>query len=160
MTRTTITRRIQAPPDLVFETVAKIENFANAVPGIVRTEFLSEVHEGVGTRFRETRVFKGKEASTDLEVTEFVPNERVRMVAESHGTVWDTVFSVALRDDHTELEMVMDAKAQRLLPKLINPMMRAMIQKTIEEDMDAVKSYCEESWEDQQDTQPTELPGG
>ena len=34
------------------------------------------------------------EATTELEVTEYVENDHVRMVADSHGTIWDTVFSV------------------------------------------------------------------
>lgn len=31
---------------------------------------------------------------TELEVTEFVENDHVRYVTDSHGTVWDTVMSV------------------------------------------------------------------
>ena len=57
--------------------------------------FLSEVRTGVGTRFRETRLMHGKERSTELEVTEYVENERVRMVADTDGTVWDSVFVVS-----------------------------------------------------------------
>ena len=77
----------------------------------MKFEFLSDTHTGVGTRFRETRVMKGKEQPTELEITEYIENERVRMVADSHGTVWDTVFSVALYGDGTRLTMVMDARA-------------------------------------------------
>jgi hypothetical protein len=39
--------------------------------------------------------------------------------------------------------MAMDATAYRLLPKLLNPLIRGMVQKAVEKDMDAVKSYCE-----------------
>lgn len=91
MTRMTVHRTINAPIEVVFKTVAEIENFSKAVPHITKIEFLTECKKGPGTKFRETRLMKGKEATTELEVTEHVENERVRLVAGSHGTVWDTV---------------------------------------------------------------------
>jgi hypothetical protein len=86
---------------------------------------------------------RGKEESTELEVTEYVENDRIRIVADAHGTVWDTVFTVKTIDGQTRLEMVMDAKAQKLTSKLMNPMMKGFLQKALEKDMDAVKTYCE-----------------
>ncbi len=143
MAQVTVQRHIAAPVDRVFQAVAHIENFAKAVPQISNVEFLTESHVGVGTRFRETRVMHGKEASTELEVTEYEPNDRVRLVADSHGTVWDTVFTVKPANGGTDLEMVMDAKAYKLLAKLMNPLVCRMISKYVAADMDAVKAYCE-----------------
>ena len=65
------------------------------------------------------------------------------MVADSHGTIWDTVFTVKPAGDSTDLELTMDARAYKLLPKLMNPLIKSMIQTAIERDMDAVKAYCE-----------------
>ncbi|MCE2540939.1 MAG: SRPBCC family protein [Acidobacteria bacterium] len=90
MANVTVTRRIDAPADVVFRVVAHVEQFSQAVPGILRVEFLSEVKSGVGARFRETRMMMGREASTELEVTEYVENERVRIVSEAGGALWDT----------------------------------------------------------------------
>ena len=85
----------------------------------------------------------GKKATTELEVTEFVENDRVRMVADSHGTVWDSLFTVKSAGESTDLELTMDARAHKLLPKLMNLLIKGMIQKAVEKDMDAVKTYCE-----------------
>ena len=145
MTRTIVSRQINAPAATVFDTVAHIENFSKAIPDIVNIEFLTENRTGVGTKFKETRVMKGREATVELEVTEYEPNQRIRIVSDTHGTVWDTVFTVAENAGQTQLEMVMDANAYKLLPKLMNPLIRGMIHKAIEGDMDAVKSYCESS---------------
>lgn len=145
MPRITVTRTIQAPVELVFETVSDIRNFSQAVPHIVNVEFLSDVRSGLGTRFRETRRTKGKEMSTELEVTEYVPNDRVRMVADSHGTVWDSLFTVKEAGKVTEMQMTMDARAHKLLPKLINPLIMKMVAKAVESDMDSVKQYCEQA---------------
>ena len=103
MTRTIVSRTVDAPLDVVFKAVSDIGNLPSTVPDIVKVEFLSDVISGVGTRFRETRLMNGKESTTELEVTEFIDNERVRMVADSHGTVWDSVFTVKATGGQTEL---------------------------------------------------------
>src|SRR6185295_361887 len=89
--RLVVMRTIDAPIDVVFRTVADITQFSRALPHIVKVEFLSDARLGAGTRFRETRLMKGKENVTELEVTEYVENDRVRLVADNHGVVWDSV---------------------------------------------------------------------
>ncbi len=143
MTQFTATRSINAPIDLVFKTVSDINNFSKAIPDIINVEFLSDVKSGIGTRFRETRLMNGKEAMTELEVTEFADNDHVRMVTDSHGAVWDSVFTVKRVDGHTELTLDMDARPHKFMQKMMIPMIKGMISKALEKDMDAVKTYCE-----------------
>ena len=145
MSRITVTRSIEAPVETVFQTVSDISNFRKAIPHITDVQFLTDQRSGVGTRFRETRSMKGRQHATELEVTEYQPNDRVRMVADSHGTVWDTVFEVVPNGSGADLSMVMDARAYKLIPKLLNPLMKGFVAKAVEADMDAVKSYCEGS---------------
>lgn len=144
MTQYVSSRVIDAPIEKVFKTVSEIEHFSKAIPHIVSVDILSDTTKGVGTRFRETRLMNGKEATTELEVTEFVENEHVRLVADTHGTVWDSVFSVKETNNQTELKLVMDARAYKLLPKMVNPFIKGMIMKALEKDMDSVKAYCED----------------
>lgn len=143
MTSTVINREIAAPPRIVFETVADIEQFSQAVPRIQRVEFLTEARSGVGTRFRETRLLRGREATTELEVTEYVPGERVRLVADSHGTVWDTVFEVTPAGTAALLTMRMEARPYKLVGRAITALSRSLVEKAVTEDMDAVQRYCE-----------------
>lgn len=86
---------------------------------------------------------KGKEAATELEVTEFVANNRIRLVADSHGTVWDSLFVVKPENGQTSLTLTMEAKTDKLLLKIINFMIGGMIKKAVAKDMDAVKAFCE-----------------
>lgn len=136
-------RTINAPATTVFRTVADIQNFAKAIPDIVGVEFLSEQKSGVGTRFRETREINGKEAATELEVTEYSENDYIRLVADSHGTVWDSAFTVKENGQYTTLKLVMESKPYKFLPKLMTPFIQYFIRKALEKDMDAVKIYCE-----------------
>lgn len=144
MSQITITKAIDAPIEIVFNTVADIRNFSKAVPDIMDVEFLSDQKSGVGTRFKETREINGREAATELEVTEYEENSHIRLVSDSHGTVWDSVFTVENMDGKTKLTLLMEARAYKFLPKLLNPIMKFFIKKAIEKDMDAVKNYCEE----------------
>lgn len=123
--------------------ISDINNFSKSIPDVINVEFLSDVKSGVGTRFRETRLMKGKEAMTELEVTEFVENDHVRYVTDSHGTVWDTVMSVKAVDDKTDLTLIMDARPHKFMQKKVVPMIKGMISKALEKDMDSVKAYCE-----------------
>ena len=143
MSRIIVTRTINAPLDLVFNTVADINQFSKALPHIVKVEFLSDVHTGVGARFRETRLMSGKEHTTELEVKEYVENDRIRLAADSHGTIWDTLFTVEPENGRTLMTMTMDAKAYTLTAKMMNLMIGGMVKQAVEKDMDAVKAFCE-----------------
>lgn len=143
MSFTSVSKTIQAPKDVVFATISDVSNFSKAVPHILEVEFLTEQRNGLGSRFRETREMNGRKATTELEVTEFVENERVRMVSDAGGTIWDTLFSVSSEGDATRLDVVMDARPHRFLARLVTPLIKGMVSKAVEKDIDAVKAYCE-----------------
>ncbi|MYH48229.1 MAG: hypothetical protein F4151_01535 [Gammaproteobacteria bacterium] len=146
MSRTEIQRTIAAPANKVFAAVADVRHFSRAVEHIERVEFLSDTRTGLGTRFRETRVMRGREATVELEITEFAPPERVRFLSEAGGVKWDTVFTVvAGRDRNTRLMLVMEATPLTFPARLMVPLMKGMVRKAIAADMDAVKAYCEGS---------------
>ncbi|MEM7313107.1 MAG: hypothetical protein AAF497_08130, partial [Planctomycetota bacterium] len=123
--------------------ISDVRNFSQAVPDIVRIEFLGEQEVGTGTRFLETRLMNGKEQTVELEVAEFEENDRVRMVSDAGGTIWDTVFTVQQQGDTVEMKMVMDVKPKNLAARMMVPMILGMVRKGVEADMDSVKSYCE-----------------
>jgi carbon monoxide dehydrogenase subunit G len=138
-----ITRDIHAPIDAVFQTVADIRNFSKALPHVVGYEFLSESESGLETRFLETRVINCKEEMTELEITEYVSNERVRMVADSHGAIWDTLFTVAQVADATRLSLFMDARSYKIKARIMNAIFQGQIAKAVAKDIDLIKDYCE-----------------
>lgn len=143
MTTTSRSITIDAPVEKVFDAVAHVDRFSEAVPSIREVEYLSESHRGVGTRFKETREANGREASSVLEVTEYVVNDRVRIVSDAGGAIWDTLFTTRVNDGGTELAMVMEARPHKLLARLSTPMIKGMVTRAIEADLEAVKEYCE-----------------
>jgi uncharacterized protein YndB with AHSA1/START domain len=139
-----IARTIQAPAAVVFKTVADPTQFAQAISGVTKLEFLSSTKRGLGTRFRQSRVLNGKEMTLDFDVTDYVENERVRIVNEIHGTRWDSVITLTASNAFTILTMRMDTTTRPLVPRLLMPLMlRLFIRKAVEKDFDAVKAFCE-----------------
>lgn len=142
-TATTRSITIDAPVDRVFDTVAHIEHFSEAVPHIKDVEFLSETRRGVGTRFKETREMNGREGTTVLQVTEYVENEKVRIVSDAGGAIWDTLFTTEPVGSGTELAMLMEARPHTLLARISTPMIKGMVAKGVAADLEAVKEFCE-----------------
>ncbi len=139
-------REIHSDKLSVFRTLADIKNFSVAVPEITNVEFLTEQQYGVGTRFRETRLMNGKEAATELEVTELIEGEHIRLVSIAGGTLWDTVFKVAQMPGEkqpTQMRMSMSCQPQNFFAKIMVPAILPMVSKCVQADMDAVKAHCE-----------------
>ena len=139
MASITVIRTIDAPVDVVFNAVADARRFAEAITGVTKLEFLSESTEGAGTKFRQSREMNGKETTMDFEVTEYVKDNRVRVLNETHGTIWDSLCTVVSQGPLTLLTMRMTTKSNRILM----PLVCLFIQKAVEKDFDSVKSYCE-----------------
>ena len=136
-------RHINAPIETVFDAIAHIDSYRRASPSVVGVEYLSARKRGVGTRFRETRRRGNREASTELEITEYDPPERVRLVSEAGGAAWDTLFTVRPANNGTVVAMTMTATGKNLLSRLMLPLMRKPIARAIEDDLHAIKNWCE-----------------
>ncbi len=143
MTTIQLTRTIHADLDEVFDTVAHFENYAEAIKNIVGVEFLSEHRTGVGARFREKREIGGRPASVVLEVKEYEPGKRIRLESDENGTVWDSTFTFREVAEGCEIEVVMEARAYKLRPRLLNPLFKGMIARAVARDLDALKAHCE-----------------
>ena len=136
-------RVIEAPRAAVFQAVSDPIVFQKAASGIKGIEFLSEQHSGPGTRFKETRVMHGKEGTVELEITEHIANDRVRLVSDAGNTIWDTLFQVRDEGDSTVLSMQMDVRPYTFMARIMNRLIRGHVVKGIESDMDAIKAFCE-----------------
>ncbi|MEM9616059.1 MAG: SRPBCC family protein [Actinomycetota bacterium] len=143
MTTTTMSYVIDAPVEEVFDVVAHIENFSKAVPAIADVEFISEQRSGVGTRFRETRVMGRREATSELEVTEYEEGSLIRLVAEEGGSTWDSRFTTTAEGESTRLDFTMVATPHTFAARILDPLTKGIVAKAIRGDMEAVKAYCE-----------------
>lgn len=74
---------------------------------------------------------------------EYVPGERVRLVNDTYGTLWDSTFGVRADGGGAVLTLTMDAVTDRLLARVMNRLIARMVQRALDQDLDAVKAYCE-----------------
>jgi uncharacterized membrane protein len=143
MSKSSTTVQINALVERVFTAITDIESFPRRAESITKVEFLSDVKNGVGTKFRETRMMGSKEATAVLEITEFVENEKVRFVSDEGGTIWDTVFTVNPSGSETRMDVEMDARPYKFFSKIVTPLMIGLIGKYVKKDMEELKAWCE-----------------
>ena len=77
------------------------------------------------------------------EVTEFVENERIRVVAEGHSGVEDTLFVVRPIDSQAELTISLDVRARSLLDRIRILSMGGEFRKSVENAEYFVTEHCE-----------------
>lgn len=146
MNKVIVERTIAAPPERVFAASSNIPQWAEVVPAITKIEMLTDGPVGVGTRFRETRVMFGREATETMEVLEFEPPRRYLLGAESHGARYRT--ELRFEPDGEGTRMVFDFTGVPLtfMAKVMGFVMKPMLKKMGDlcaADMDALKAHVE-----------------
>ena len=142
----TCTSKINAPLEKVFEVFTDFSNAADRIDGIKSLDLLSDAPIGKGTRFRETRVMFGKEATEEMEITDFQPNESYRVEAESCGTHYVTDYTFRNDGTATIVELSFAGNPVSLMGKLMSPMfffMKNTLRKCLEEDLSCLKKFIE-----------------
>lgn len=142
-TRVQVSRAIAAPAAEVFQLIADVERMPENFPEVVRVKMLNDIRAAPGARFVETRSHRGREMETELEIAEYDHDRSIRMVADSHGTIWDTRFELRPEGGRTRLTMTMDAKPHAWLPRILNPIMKGMFRRGMQGHLDAVAQKLE-----------------
>lgn len=139
-------RVLNTSPEAVFAVLSNPDVTCDIVPCVVAAERLPGPTSGTGMRFRETRTMGKRKMTMDFEVTESMPPTRLRIVCDDHGTIWDSVYSLRDHPDGTELTITMDARAYQRLPKLMNPVMRPLFRKGLNQHLDALDEHFSSSF--------------
>ncbi len=136
----TVTRTLSAPPERVFTLLTDLDGAVGRIRAIKRLEKLVPGPTRVGTRWRETRVMFGREASEEMWVTKFEPPKRFEAQAESHGCRYLSVYEL-LPDGpgRTRLTLTFGGEALSFGAKLMTPLARMFmgsVRKCLDEDFD------------------------
>ena len=141
-----INKQIEAPIETVFAALTDITSAPETISGITKMELLTNGPVGKGTRFRETRVMFGREATEEMEVTAFETPRRYVLGCENHGCRYRTEYLLTERGGGTELSMEFDAEPLTLFAKVMSVLMKMMSKKMIEtcgKDLDDLKVAIE-----------------
>jgi hypothetical protein len=134
MTNFTITQRINAPVDTVFDVASDLAHAAEQFRGIEKIEVLTPGPVGVGTRWRETRRMMGREATETLEFTAFNRPKSYTAGCHSCGTYMETTFHFAPTENAatglaTDLTLDIHCEARLLFAKLMWPVTKLIMGK-------------------------------
>src|SRR5262249_19277973 len=147
MARFALTTSIAAPVDRVFALSTDVEGWPGRIKGITKVEKLTPGPVAAGTRFRETRVMFGKAATEEMEFTRFEPNAAYALGCESCGASYLCTFTFRPEDGGTRLTVECDCRPRSFFARLLlwplSLLMRGMMKKCIQKDLDDLKAAAE-----------------
>jgi len=141
-----VSKEVNAPIERVFDVFSDLTKTEERIEAITKLEILSDVKQGKGTRWRETRVMFGREATEEMEISVFEPNKSYEVVAESRGMKYHSVYSFAPQGDATRVDMTFSGTPMTFAAKLMSPigsLFKGTVRKALEADMEQLKTVCE-----------------
>jgi carbon monoxide dehydrogenase subunit G len=142
----TCTTRIEASPEKVFEACSDMRRAAERIKAIKRLEVLTDGPIRKGTKFRETRIMFGKEATETMEITAFDPPQSYTVEGDSCGAHFVSRFDLRPDGAGTLVEFTVSVKATSVLAKIMSPlsaMMRGSMKKLFRQELDDIKAAVE-----------------
>lgn len=119
MAAVSVSQDIAADPAVVWSIVVGMDRWVEVVEAIEAVERLDSGDAfGPGTSWRETRTMFGRQATEDMEVTEFEDGVRYATVAESHGSTYRSEMRVDPTVDGTRLSMTFRAEPHSVVAKI------------------------------------------
>ena len=138
---------VEASAERVFPMLCDLEGAPERIDGISKVEVLTEGPFRVGTRWRETRIMFGKEATEVMEVVSIEPGTSYTVTADSHGTHYETTMAChAQGDGRCRVEFTFGWTPVSMGAKLLSPMafmMKGMLRKCVEKDLACIKRSAE-----------------
>ena len=134
--------QIDRPPEEVFEYVTSLDNAPTWLPAVTRVEVITDGPVSVGTRFRETRVARGREGQAEMEVTAYDPPHRYSTVFADGDYEANYHYSFKAEDSGTqvELECVVGGRG---LKKLMVPIVAWAMKRQDENQLKSLKAAME-----------------
>lgn len=143
MAAVTVERRVDAPLPRVWDVATDIERSPEVLDGVHRVEVLEagtgrDGRLGVGTRWQETRVLRGRLATEEMWVTGVEPLTSYTVEAESHGNQYVSTFSFSDAGvgstgsgSATMVRLSFDARPTSRVGRWMAPMTMRLVRKTI-----------------------------
>ena len=124
-----ITKDIMATQDRVFSIFTDLGQAAGRISGIEKIEILTGGPMRIGTRWRETRVMYGKEATEEMEITTFDPPNSYQADARSHDMHYISEYKFSPIDNGagTRVEMRFTGIPQTFMAKIMGTIMGKMM---------------------------------
>jgi hypothetical protein len=139
---------ITAAQTAVWNMMTDVDNAANILSGVEKIEIVEKPAQGiVGMRWRETRMYLGKPATVEKQITNASENEFYKTRAEDSGFVFLATMRISDNTDGSvTLTSSHDTKPQGFVAKLKStPMIffKGMLKKALLQDLNDIKAAAE-----------------
>jgi hypothetical protein len=139
---------INGSKQAIWAAITNIENASETISGIDNIEVLEKPAHGlVGLRWRETRMYFGKPATVEKQITDAAENEFYKTRAVSDGFVFLSTMSISEISCGVTLTSSHDSKPQGIVAKLKSipmPLFKGMVKKALLQDLNDIKSKVEQ----------------
>ena len=122
MAQITLEKQVRAPIQRVFAVASNLRDAPKNIPAITKMDVLTEGPVRLGTRFRETRMMFGREATEEMEVTAFELNRTYTVTHRKAGTRIDATFTFEPLDGGTSVSIEFELAGHGLPPGLLSPL--------------------------------------
>ncbi|MBM3451405.1 MAG: SRPBCC family protein [Armatimonadetes bacterium] len=140
--------RISAPAARIFDLVTDFARYPEIFRAIRGVDVLTNGPLDVGTRFRETRVLFGREASEEMIVTRLIRPRELALESLIHGVRYRSRLTFSADDPETVVTLAFEAAPKTPLAKTLGflggPMIAATRRAGVE-DLAALKKAAEAS---------------
>ena len=133
---------ISRPPQEVFDFITTPDNAPKVVQSVQSMVKLTDGPVRVGTRYRETRLMRGKEEHAELDVIAYEPNQKyaVKNLTEGIETVYQYTFHPEANG--TRVDLVCEVKAGGV-KKLMLPLVVSILKKEDGDHLQRLKQVLE-----------------
>jgi hypothetical protein len=141
--RINITETFDAPVEAIFDALTDIRSLDQRLTSITACDVLTDGPIGKGTRFRETRVLFGKEATEELEFTHFDAPRSFLLEARSRGMHYLTHYTFETTTIGTRLTLTFEGRPETILARLfafMGLLFRGATEKAFRTDLDELKT--------------------
>lgn len=138
---------IKAPIEKVFDVYTDLGKAAERIQGIKDIKILEgSPRIEMGTKWRETRVMFGKEATEDMWVTGLTSNKQYIVEAESHGAHYTSTYAFEEVSEGVQVSMEFSSRPLTVSAKLLGVLFflfAGATKKALHQDMEDLKKACE-----------------
>jgi carbon monoxide dehydrogenase subunit G len=137
---------IQAPLARTFAVFTDFAHATETVRGIKKLVLLTPGPVRKGTRFKETRVMFGSEATAEMEVVDFQHERSYSFACEERGAYYLTRVDFASDGGGTRVDMSFQIEARGFVAKLMRPLFGLMAKqclKAFDQDLSDLRRACE-----------------
>jgi len=148
MSELSVSREVAVSPETLWDLITDLDRSPNVISAVTAVERLDDGTDfGVGTRWQETRLIFGKEATEVLEVTEIDPGRSYTVETDSLDAHYRSVISVEPAPGGSMITIAFDAEptgtVSKVLAGTIGKLFEGGTRKALVKDLDDIAVVAE-----------------